>query len=406
MKRFGLVLFGLLILPLSLLADTYTFYGTLADESGEEAIPNTEISVYLPESDPPLLLLTVISDENGEFEFDLELEEPLELGGLDFAIANCDELEAGWITYSGEPNSIQLELYCGVYTEGSETLEVYGQPISNDFLTWEFYAVDFGEVVNYEWTVDGLSFNSETVTYTYNEPGIYPVELTATFSSGIILTDVFEVIVGDENYMDCTAYFYADSAASDFETVHFINASEGYELEYLWDFGDGNFSTEAYPTHEFAESEEPYEVCLTINGLNQCIDNYCLLVSPDLINGIMENESGKLQRDQAKDGTFIFTVLPEGSNPLSTNEIRAEIDLGVYPNPNSGVGQFVLFAEAVSQGHLVVADVQGRIIENRAIALTPGENRISFDTPLSDGIYIVRFQSENASVSEKFVVSN
>lgn len=54
--------------------------------------------------------------------------------------------------------------------------------------------------------------------------------------------------------------------------------------EYLWDFGDGNSSTEAAPVYEFCEAGT-YQVCLTV--ANDCaVDTYCTDVSVSIPEGV------------------------------------------------------------------------------------------------------------------------
>ena len=67
----------------------------------------------------------------------------------------------------------------------------------------------------------------------------------------------------------CQAQFsvVTDSLTSYPFYYHFKDLSTGSINAWYWDFGDGSFSTEQNPTHQF---EEPgnYKVCLTISDQN------------------------------------------------------------------------------------------------------------------------------------------
>ena len=59
--------------------------------------------------------------------------------------------------------------------------------------------------------------------------------------------------------------------------VFFTSTSTGNPTNYLWDFGDGNTSTQQNPFHTYA-SFGTYNVCLIING-NNCSDTSCSTIT-------------------------------------------------------------------------------------------------------------------------------
>ncbi len=60
-------------------------------------------------------------------------------------------------------------------------------------------------------------------------------------------------------------------------TIEFTNQSTGADT-YLWNFGDGESSTEVNPSHEF-ESIGDFIVCLEANNPNGCPSQACLLIT-------------------------------------------------------------------------------------------------------------------------------
>jgi hypothetical protein len=115
----------------------------------------------------------------------------------------------------------------------------------------------------------------------------------------------------------CQADFtwYQDTTTT--QTVIAINNSTGSGvLTYSWDFGDGNTSTLAYPTHQYTALGS-YEVCLTIMDASSntitCTAFYCDTVFVTF-----------------KSLGFTLNVHPPSF--LGIKEI-VNSDLDVYPNP-------------------------------------------------------------------------
>ncbi len=110
-------------------------------------------------------------------------------------------------------------------------------------------------------------------SYTYYNPGIYTVTLTV-FGPGGQDTLVQQLII--EVYQLPTAFFTVSP------TVVFIpnqpillyNLSS-FASFYLWNFGDGNSSTEESPQH-FYTQQGVYDIMLIASTPNNCIDTFIL----------------------------------------------------------------------------------------------------------------------------------
>lgn len=77
----------------------------------------------------------------------------------------------------------------------------------------------------------------------------------------------------------CQALFTTtpDSLTSTPFFYHFKDNSTGNINSWLWDFGDGSFSTEQNPSHQYQNAGE-FNVCLIISNINQpanCSDQFC-----------------------------------------------------------------------------------------------------------------------------------
>lgn len=157
-----------------------------------------------------------------------------------------------------EPPVAPLALFSATPLTGIAPLEVAftdeslpgTEPLT--FLRW-----DFG---------DGTTSTEAAPVHTYTEPGTYTVTLTLASVSGVntrTRTDYVRV----RGETGPRADFRADKRAGDGPlTVKFSdesNAGSSEIISRLWDFGDGNTSTEDAPTHTY-EKNGNFTVSLTV----------------------------------------------------------------------------------------------------------------------------------------------
>lgn len=128
-------------------------------------------------------------------------------------------------------------------------------------------------IVNRYWDFDdGQQSNTpnDTIYHTYNNGGAYDVKLVITDSLGckdsVTKTGYFTV-------NSPTANFYTnDTLVCAGDTVQFYNNSGGVSFTSLWDFGDGNTSTNITPAHSYANLGT-YSVKLVITDSFGCKDS-------------------------------------------------------------------------------------------------------------------------------------
>ena len=118
----------------------------------------------------------------------------------------------------------------------------------------------------HDWDFNGdgvLDASGTSVSYTYNDAGSYTVTLTATGPNGVdTLTRTNYVTVSQT---PPAALFTADPTSGKKDLrVEFTNSSLRYNSS-LWDFGDGNTSTEDSPTHTYTTSGA-FDVSLSVVG--------------------------------------------------------------------------------------------------------------------------------------------
>ncbi|MEX2484992.1 MAG: PKD domain-containing protein, partial [Brumimicrobium sp.] len=141
--------------------------------------------------------------------------------------------------------------------------------------------------LNYYWNFgDGNSSTDSYPWHTYANPGTYTACLTVwdSANNGNCADTICQTVVVDSNNCNINADFtYVDSTNND---IYFSPDNYYPNLSYDWQFGDGNSSTDPYPTHNFS-SPGTYNVCLTIwdsasNGY--CADTICQTVVVDSNN--------------------------------------------------------------------------------------------------------------------------
>lgn len=126
-----------------------------------------------------------------------------------------------------------------------------------------------GTIVSWLWDFgDGNTSTQQNPTHTYAASGDYEVTLTTTNDEGCV--NEFSLDDAVQSIGLPTPAFSVDVALGcTGDLFTFMNESSDGAVSYLWDFGDGNTSTEASPTHSYADIGT-YTVTLTAYNINGC----------------------------------------------------------------------------------------------------------------------------------------
>jgi uncharacterized delta-60 repeat protein len=128
----------------------------------------------------------------------------------------------------------------------------------------QFTDLSIGTIADYYWEFgDGDTSTEQHPSHAYQFEGYYTVRLTVTAPAGL---DVRERI----NYVYVSSGPVAEFVANPTSgtrpvTVQFTDLSMGSVTDYLWEFGDGQTSTEQNPFHQY-QAEGDYTVRLTVSG--------------------------------------------------------------------------------------------------------------------------------------------
>lgn len=152
-------------------------------------------------------------------------------------------------------------------------------------------------------------------------------------------------------------------------TVQFTDASTGAD-EVVYDFGDGNTSTDFNPSNTYATWDD-YTVC-------QVVTNTC--------------------------GS---DTLCQSTSQLSVKSLDSGTEVKLYPNPNNGefvVEMSTLKAENVS---IEISSVTGEIVYAKNYGVVESQFKQGFDmSELVNGVYFVNVQSGDSSSTLRVVVQH
>ncbi len=190
-------------------------------------------------------------------------------------------------------------------------------------------------VTAWAWTFEGATPATSTEqnpVVVYNDEGTFDVSLVVTAAAGTDEISFSDLIV-------VTALPVSDFVAvNNMQEVTFTNNSTGANA-YLWDFGDGNTSTDINPIHTY-EIEGEYTVTLTVS--NQCGE----VVSSQSVganslptaNGGTDTTFGcgsiEIQfNDNSSDNVTAWLWTFEGGNPATSTEQNPSVfysTVGIY----------------------------------------------------------------------------
>ena len=185
---------------------------------------------------------------------------------------------------------------------GYETM--VGEPV-------QLYGDAYGGEDTYYWSWsfgDGSQSSKQNPTHVYDTAGTFTVELTVT-SGGESASDTADVIVYD---IDELRVNLADGSAVAGSETYFAASVTGGEkpYTYLWDFGDGQKSTDSQPSHMYISAGE-YIVTVTITDSDGMSATATAVMNVDEVVDIEPVEINSVSG-----GLFLSAEISSGSNPV------------------------------------------------------------------------------------------
>ncbi|MCB0820130.1 MAG: PKD domain-containing protein [Bacteroidetes bacterium] len=196
-----------------------------------------------------------------------------------------------------------------------------------------YYNTPIGGGYQYSWDFgDGETSSEMYPFHVYSSAGSYNVCLTVSLNGECTDTQCQSVEIPEEVVFPpdslCSAYFVV-SQENAFE-VNVVNASNVNSGNFTWTINGGGISITAngaYPEIS-VETTGSFELCLTVDGPNNCVATYC--------DSIVVDENGILDGKLASSGFTINVYSPAGITGYQTTGIeQIEEPFSMFPNPFS-----------------------------------------------------------------------
>lgn len=270
-----------------------------------------------------------------------------------------------------DPNGGPLAVASADITEGEAPLEVtFNGDQSTDDNGIVFYGWDFG---------DGTNATQANPVHTFMTAGTYQVVLTVLDEGGMEDTAMLTITVTDSNGAP-EAIAIADVSQGEAPLEVVFNGEQSTDdmgiVSYSWDFGDGNSSSEANPTHTYTEVGN-YTIVLTVADEQGLTDTSTITIT------VLENGTAPV--------AVVNANVIEGEAPLEVvfNSDDSTDDLGIESfawdfgdgststdaNPThifTEIGEYIVT--------LTVTDVDGLQSTNE-ITITVTEETVSLEEP-------------------------
>lgn len=259
--------------------------------------------------------------------------------------------------------------------------QFYSYPDSNNTFsgTIQFYDYSTGGATSWSWTFgDGGTSTQQHPTHQYTTPGTYQVCLTITTASSTCSS--CSTVTVNTNSAPCSASMYlvqdtANPSSLTWYAYTYITGTAPFT--YVWDFGDGNTSTQQYPSHTYAQAGN-YLICLTITDATGCTSSICdstykLMLSGSMLHLVAVNTTG-----------------------VEENTISV---ISVFPNPANETIQ-VSF-DQWEKGTLSVTDMTGR----KVLAQDMNANNTKVNVAdLPAGCYTLSIQTETKTGHSRIMI--
>ncbi|MCF8368513.1 MAG: PKD domain-containing protein [Bacteroidales bacterium] len=159
--------------------------------------------------------------------------------------------------------------------------EITGTPVSNHLVSAEI--MSGGMTMTYDFITNASGEYGDSIPvfsqgsvflYTFDCIGMIHAD-SGFFNPGNYTYNHDFLICNDSIPMGCTAMFSYSGSPAGGTTIFFSDMSAGNPTDWYWDFGDGQFSLEQNPIHDYAD-EGIYPVCLSISSPDSsCYDVFC-----------------------------------------------------------------------------------------------------------------------------------
>lgn len=238
---------------------------------------------------------------------------------------------------------------------------------------------------SYEWYIYDSNWNQTIIpgtnlTYTAPSAGVYTVCLYAYDNANLFCDSTCQTItLSGGGGGGCSASFQiVPDSTGGYMLITTVTGTQPFT--YLWDFGDGNTSTQSNPTHVYQQTGA-YTICLTMSDANGCTATYC-----DSLWVV--------------GGTSISSMIIIGMDDMEIIAAGNEL----YPNPTTGDAWMDITAQRNVTSTVRIFSTSGQLIRTEEIELLQGNNRIAIDANgLAEGLYFLRIEAGETALRSSFI---
>jgi gliding motility-associated-like protein len=164
---------------------------------------------------------------------------------------------------------------------------------------------------------NGITSNNQNPTATYFNSGFYTVRLTVTNASGSnTITKTNYISVFDKPVVNFTVNDSSGCYPKTLQFTDLTNPGSGTNASWLWDFGDGTFSTQQNPSHRYTSGGN-FNVTLQVTNSNGCINSFTKIGYIQLNTGIVPAFTNSVATTCAPPSNISFTNTTTGPPTLS-----------------------------------------------------------------------------------------
>jgi PKD repeat protein len=175
-----------------------------------------------------------------------------------------------------------------------------------------------GFIVGLLWDFgDGTTSTEQNPVHTYSAAGTYTVTLTVTDDDGATDSVSKDITVTEPNLPPVADFTYTINGM----TVTFTDNSydpDGVIVSWLWDFGDGNTSTEQNPIHTYA-APGSYTVTLTVtddDGASSSVSKIITITGPGVEIYVYDITQTIKKKGKNYESTAVVTIWDTNNNPV------------------------------------------------------------------------------------------
>ena len=216
------------------------------------------------------------------------------------------------------PVTVQIPACNAGYSYNQNQFNVQFQSTASNFTSITY---DFG---------DGSSSTQLNPSHNYNTNGTYTVCQTVRDTLRNCVNTFCDTVIINVAPPCSAAFSHSINQA----TVDIINQASNYS-SLVYNFGDGSTSTQANPTHVYAQSGV-YTICQIVYGTATCIDTFCVSVSIQVpvictagFTYTVKEDSIQLQ-SSAVAANSMYYDFGDGDTSMAINPLHVYSQSGIY----------------------------------------------------------------------------